>query len=470
MNYFIVLFLSIIGSLPVLAAEKNNNEDIKGAACLIRAEDKLVMINEIITGKISLPAGGLIDNESAQHSAEREAWEETGLIVSAQKELGRKNGTVYFDCVADSNIVAFEFQNSFDGFELPIWFAPHYGVEVSSAMLVNPYEIASQQYRYPQRWQEVLNLFQEASIQEITYVSHLIEAAPYYNQVELSWMVALQQSLAQMSDVAMVIFQSMILNGQLLTQPALLLILLPIVFWQFGTGYGYKILFAVTVTSLISLVAQQGFELPRPHDYLPVVELSQSYGYGFPNLATAIWFCVGILLLNTTNKLGFNRYFAVFIGLVSWMIFEQFYTGGAFLVDSIGGALLGSLCAWHLIRLEARDCFDINALLSSVGIWLVLIVGCVILTLLWPIPVFTAWLTTVISIALVVFLFKGKGSVIDIKHLIFIVLALLLINEIFNYAKLLVTDSSVHSLVVELLRYPVIIFVFVFAIQMKIIK
>lgn len=467
MNYFVALFMFIVASFPTLAAEQKQDEDVRGAACIIRAEDKLVLIKEIITGKISLPAGGVIANESAQHSAEREAWEETGLIVSAHKELGRKDGTVYFDCIADTKIVAFEYQNQFDGFELPIWFAPHYGVEVSSAMLVNPDNISPQQYRYPQRWQEVLKLYQAASVQEISYVAQLIEAAPYYNQLELNGMIMLQQSLAQMSDVAMVIFQALILNVEFLTHPALLLIIMPIVFWQFGSEYGFKMLLAVTTTSLLTLLTQQGFELPKPHVYLPSVELLQSHGYGFPNLATGIWFCVGILLLHSTNNFGFNRYAALFITLVGGIIFSQFYTGGAFLVDSVAGALLGSLCAWHFIRLENKESTSIDARCCSIKIWLGVLAICALLTLIWPKPIFTSWLTTVASIVLVVGLSKGERQVRNIQHLGVIVLALLSINVLVNEAKLLVTDSSIHSLIVEWLRYPLIIFAFALLTRVK---
>ncbi|NMV06085.1 NUDIX hydrolase, partial [Vibrio parahaemolyticus] len=118
--------------LPVspISTAKATASEVKGALCIVRADDKLVLVHEVLTDKISLPGGTIIDGESPQVAAQRETWEETGIVVTVGEELGRTDTAVFYDCISDSDIIAFSMNNSLGGNELPIWFAPHYGVEV----------------------------------------------------------------------------------------------------------------------------------------------------------------------------------------------------------------------------------------------------------------------------------------------------------------------------------------------------
>ncbi|KKX80141.1 hypothetical protein UF37_16025, partial [Vibrio parahaemolyticus] len=76
-----------------------------------------------------------------------------------------------FDCVSDSEVIAFSMNNSLGGNGLPSWFAPHYGVEVASVTLLNPRELTASQYRFPAQWQEVFYLFAKATNHPVSYVT-----------------------------------------------------------------------------------------------------------------------------------------------------------------------------------------------------------------------------------------------------------------------------------------------------------
>lgn len=78
----------------------------------MRADDKLVLIHEILTNRISLPGGTIIEGEQPRAAAQRETWEETGLVVTVGKELGRTETAVFFDCVSDSEIISYSMINS----------------------------------------------------------------------------------------------------------------------------------------------------------------------------------------------------------------------------------------------------------------------------------------------------------------------------------------------------------------------
>jgi 8-oxo-dGTP pyrophosphatase MutT (NUDIX family)/membrane-associated phospholipid phosphatase len=465
-NLFIFLIgLFLLASPPIASANEATN--LKGAVCVIRSDDKVVMVNEILTKKLALPAGTILEGEDPAIAAQRETWEETGLVVSIVDELGRTDEAIIFDCVSDSDIVAFQFNNHFDGNELPVWFAPHYGVEIASAMLIDPRVVPKEAYRFPEQLTWLIDALPNASDQPVIYVGNLVEAAPEINQIELDWMVELQNAVHRLPSTVSFTIEQMIFSGGLLASPVILLIILPLLYWKFGKQFAYKVFFAVTVTSLLALVAQQGFAHPRPHVYIPAVELQQSYGYSLPSLSVAIWFCVGTLVLNATNRLSINQWSVALILIVAWMSFSRFYSGAAFLLDSISGALLGALCAWHIIRLDVKRDVDLMQLLSSKAVWLSLVVLCAVLTFFWPIPAFTYWLAITITVSALVATLrldqsKASGLAIAIAALLTIGLDLALDNWVVT-----LSHSGLLSLIAETVRYPIMILLFVMIIRIN---
>jgi 8-oxo-dGTP pyrophosphatase MutT (NUDIX family) len=448
-------------------AEATESSDLRGAVCVIRSGDKVVMVNEIITKKLSLPAGTIASGEDPKLAAQREAWEETGLVVTVGNELGRDDKAVFYDCVADSEIVAFQFNNVLDGNELPIWFAPHYGVEIASAMLVDPSLIPGSIYRFPGQLQWLIEALPMATDQSALYVGNLVEAAPFFNQLELNWMVQLQHLLLKTPEVIQASLDFVLLTGNYLAEPLLLLGLFPLLYWRFGKVFCYRAFFAVTVTSLLSLVAQQGFALPRPHVYLPAVELTPSYGFSLPSLPMAVWLCVGVLVLDALKKLYINRWSMSFLALVGWMAVAKFYSGSAFFIDSVSGALLGALCAWHLIRLQSRTEVNALALLSSKLVWGMLVLACAVLTLIWPIPVFTYWLAITITVFGLAATQSQDQHQANSKHTVAAMLAMVMTYLLISYGATFVSSSGLNSLIVETLRYPLLLIVFTLFIRTK---
>ena len=83
------LFVFILSLLSATSAWANNTlpDHIAGALCVVRADNQIVLVDELITGHLSLPGGTVVAGESPAVAAQRETWEEAGLSVTVRLRL-----------------------------------------------------------------------------------------------------------------------------------------------------------------------------------------------------------------------------------------------------------------------------------------------------------------------------------------------------------------------------------------------
>ncbi|MGF1807502.1 NUDIX hydrolase, partial [Aliivibrio sifiae] len=86
MNKFLACFL-LLSTFFSVSAFANEAPLSRGAVCVVDDGFRIVLIEELVTGKLSLPGGGIDQGETLQQAAERETWEEAGLIVTAKEIL-----------------------------------------------------------------------------------------------------------------------------------------------------------------------------------------------------------------------------------------------------------------------------------------------------------------------------------------------------------------------------------------------
>lgn len=453
-RFFLVLLVSILG-VTNASAQEQLPDNLAGALCLVRADDQIVLVDELITGQLSLPGGTIVSGEPAYVAAQRETWEEAGLAVTVGEVLGYTDGAVIFDCISDSEIISYDSKNEIGGFELPIWFAPHYGVEVSRAMLLAPQTLDASEYRYPEQWGTIVEMFGRASYQPVTYVSELVGAAPAIHQAELSAITMLQNGINSLPSL----IGNTILATNLFAQPWIFIIILPLVAWHFGRNFALKFGFTLISVTLLTLIAHQGFGLPRPHAYLPTLKLVESSGYSFPSMLAGIWVSLMSLAVWKLKKLDDQKaWMWIGIGLL-WITLFKTYSGSAFFSDVIMGAVLGGLATWHIVRLDAKPDVNISELLSSRSVWWGLVVISIVLTVIWPLPTFSFWVAVLMTIACLVTLTHAKPLTgqFSFKIVVGVIALLLMTNGLISWAGSFVSFSGIGSLIVETLRFPLLI-------------
>ncbi|MFT6329107.1 MAG: hypothetical protein ACJAYN_001036 [Bermanella sp.] len=93
---------------PTCRIAKAFNADYAGpAGCIIRVQDTLLVIKERSTGQYDLPFGDPISKESAQCTAHRNTWLQTGFNVEVDQLLGvTQSGIMLFSCALSAGFTS----------------------------------------------------------------------------------------------------------------------------------------------------------------------------------------------------------------------------------------------------------------------------------------------------------------------------------------------------------------------------
>lgn len=378
MKPILTVFLFIMTFFSAQAAFAQEVQP-KGAVCVIDHNERVVLIKEMITGKFSLPGGIIDDGETPQQAAEREAWEEAGLVVTADELLHLDKHAAIYRCTSNSDIVVFDLETENGFYRIPSWFAPHYGVETDAVYLSEPFKLEPQQYRYPDQLSVIQHWLSTSgeSKNTVAWVSNLVSQAPEFRQKELQFISSFRSSIDQLPSVVGTTIKAIFTLLNETSSETFFYFIFIVALVYLGRKTALTIMFGIVFSIVLAGLAKQGLALPRPFVYIPQLQLTSAIGFGMPSLnsmlATIIYGTIYLALKRKgISAASLKRWSFCFIGLILVQALARIWLGVHFPTDSIVGITLGMMVIVHFASMEKKHGDLLYKVISSVHFWLIM--------------------------------------------------------------------------------------------------
>ncbi len=336
-------------------------KNISGAGCLIKLDESLVMVKDAWSGKYSIPGGGLKIGEEVKHGAIRETLEETGIKVEIDADLPQYNDFHIFVCsiTEDVNILkSSKKQGKYIVGNIPLRVMSRN--EIESVSLIDPYLLPITMWRFPLNRESILRMFDKApSGHNVVLIENRQKEINSLFRWEIEFITLIQSynqpfllilnrvfSLFAEKYVFMIIISFFVLSGR----------------WKLGIF----LMFSIFGSSLISGILKDLFELERPFEAIPELQLANASSFGFPSghtmAATVFW---GLLYFIRRSKASL----VLFIAIITMVSFSRIYLGVHYPHDVIGSWFFGSLMVLVLSQYIKKNLID-NMFNSLPKIWI----------------------------------------------------------------------------------------------------
>lgn len=335
-------------------------EGIVGSVCVIRHDDKIVMLSEVITKKLSLPGGYIDPENTAEEAAVREALEETGLVVSIDKLLQYRGRAAIYSCVTDTPILVSSQVDHRNYTVVASWFAEHFGKEVKRVYLIDPDKVNSDEYRYPDDTKLLAKWIKNTPNSEITVYSDLSDKVNALHRFELTLMNDFQQWVKSQSNTVKSLFDVTMTVVNLPGEAYFLLFVTIVVIALYGPMALLQPLVMLIGVIFISSLLKYGIASPRPFYIVPELQQENAYGFSFPSghtlMATVLW---GMLWCFVREKYSVAKrpknslLFSLFIVLmIIGQAIARVWYGVHYMSDTIASITLGIVIVilwrkWH---------------------------------------------------------------------------------------------------------------------------
>ncbi|WP_368226809.1 phosphatase PAP2 family protein [Aeromonas sp. R1-1] len=370
-----LLLLALFAVLPALSAEPAGPT---AAACAIRHQDQLLLVQDRISSRYSLSGGYIDGGESPQQAALRELYEETGLRGEVVQDLGRWQRAVIFACRTLEPIVAQQ-----DTAFVSILKAPNLGGEILNARLIAVDKLPREQRRFPDQLDWLQSRLDKVPESEVYWQADFVILGNALHQAEIPLMVRLQQWLGP--DVWWLSVSNLFGSGGF--QLALIPLLLPLLGWPRLR----QLLFAMLWLGLLVQASKEGIGWPRPFHLQPLLATQSAQGFGMPSghTASALLFWGALLGWLWPARRGLAYSLALLLALTTGL--ARVWLGVHFISDVAVGLLIGALLlavrpywrldqrssAWGLLIATALVCAGLSQSahlagigLAALGLWL----------------------------------------------------------------------------------------------------
>ncbi|MEH8227128.1 bifunctional NUDIX hydrolase/phosphatase PAP2 family protein [Aeromonas veronii] len=343
-----LLLLALFAALPALSAEPAAPS---AAACAIRHQDQLLLVQDRISSRYSLSGGYIDGGERPEQAALRELYEETGLRGEVVQELGRWQRAVIFACRTLEPIVAQQ-----DSDFVSLLKAPNLGGEILNARLIAIDLLPREQRRFPDQLDWLQSRLDQVPESEVHWQADFVAQGNALHQVEIPLMMRLQQWLGP--DVWWLSVSNLFGSGGF--QLALIPLLLPLLGWSRLR----QLLFTMLWLGLLVQASKEGIGWPRPFHLQPLLATQSAQGFGMPSghTASALLFWGALLGWLWHARRGLAYSLALLLALTTGL--ARVWLGVHFISDVAAGLLIGALL------LAVRPCWRADRQSAA---WLLLI-------------------------------------------------------------------------------------------------
>ncbi len=343
-----LLLLALFAALPALSAEPAGPT---AAACAIRHQDQLLLVQDRISSRYSLSGGYIDGGERPEQAALRELYEETGLQGEVVQELGRWQRAVIFACRTLEPIVAQQ-----DSDFVSLLKAPNLGGEILNTRLIAIDQLPREQRRFPDQLDWLQSRLDQVPESEMLWQADFVAQGNALHQAEIPLMLRLQQWLGP--DVWWLSVSNLFGSGGF--QLALIPLLLPLLGWPRLR----QLLFAMLWLGLLVQASKEGIGWPRPFHLQPLLATQSAQGFGMPSghTASALLFWGALLGWFWPARRGLAYSLALLLALTTGL--ARVWLGVHFISDVAAGLLIGALL------LAVRPCWRADRHSAA---WLLLI-------------------------------------------------------------------------------------------------
>ncbi len=322
-----LLLLALFAALPALSAEPAGPT---AAACAIRHQDQLLLVQDRISSRYSLSGGYIDGGERPEQAALRELYEETGLRGEVVQELGRWQRALIFACRTLEPIVAQQ-----DTAFVSILKAPNLGGEILNARLIAVDKLPREQRRFPDQLDWLQSRLDQVPESEVHWQADFVAQGNALHQAEIPLMQRLQQWLGP--DVWWLSVSNLFGSGGF--QLALIPLLLPLLGWPRLR----QLLFAMLWLGLLVQASKEGIGWPRPFHLQPLLATQSAQGFGMPSghTASALLFWGALLGWLWPARRGLAYSLALLLALTTGL--ARVWLGVHFISDVAVGLLIGAL-------------------------------------------------------------------------------------------------------------------------------
>ncbi len=434
--YIFILFLLAV-NLCLQNSYATETQTGNSAGCLIRFHDSILLVRDVWTNKLSLPGGHRTKGEMPLDTAERETFEETGIIASADYLLDMHDGFRIFLCTPRNT-------TRFIGNSTRV--PRTSSIEIKQIILVPINDLEVSDLRYPKQFNLLKNSFIKIhQLKPVLIKQQLtaIDSATIIQKISINTIQWMQQFD---STFLRAFFR---LASFMAEMPIFFLVLT--FFWLPHCGTKGPYFTAITLLSLlINVLLKYNFAEPRPFEILPQLNLTSASGYGFPSghaqFATVFW---GFIALQM--KQYRVRTILACLLIVILVCISRLYLGVHFIHDIFIGVLIGAslLGVFNISKVRLNTFFSSASTFQKIIIYL----------LIFALPLYYIHNPEIISIAscclglltgLIIFAkenFYNNASLTRSKKFIFYVVTLFGLFTITGIYKMLVPvggDSITH--------------------------